>query len=211
MKTSLRALLALVSVAACLQAATIIGTPAGAANCFPFGCSGGTRYQQVYDDSNFLGPLTITGLTFYNTVSPGGSVSSRTFTIHLSTTAVAVDALSATMDDNVGPDDALFTIFAGGPGVTGTFTITGSPFYYDPAGGNLLMDIFVSGGTGGGIYLDARSGDAGGVFSRMHDFGSAFEGYGLVTGFETGSAIPEPGSLGLMGLGLALAAWRRRK
>ncbi len=210
---ALQAVLGILIAATVMDAATIIGTPATGANCFPFGCSGGTRYQQVYDAAGFDGPLSITGLTFYDPDNSSGSVSPRTFEIHLSTTLVAVDALSSTMDNNVGADDALFAMFTGGTSMTGTFTIFGTPFNYDPAGGNLLMDIFVGAGEGGGIYLDSR-GDAGGIFSRMHDFGSAFEGYGLVTGFETGpysGEVPEPAAAGLIGLGLALMAWRKSR
>lgn len=194
-----------------LQAATIIGAPATAGNSFPFGSSSGTRYQQVYSATGFSDPLTITGLTFYNTLYPDRSTAARTYTVHLSTTTVAVDALSATMSDNVGLDDALFAIYVGGEVVNGSFTILGTPFYYNPAAGNLLMDIFVSAGAGSSAFFDSRSGNAGGVFSRMHDFGTGFTGYGLVTGFETGTVIPEPGTIGLLGLGLALAAWRRAR
>ncbi len=152
---ALQAVLGILIAATVMDAATIIGTPATGANCFPFGCSGGTRYQQVYDAAGFDGPLSITGLTFYDPDNSSGSVSPRTFEIHLSTTLVAVDALSSTMDNN-----------------------------------------------------------AGGIFSRMHDFGSAFEGYGLVTGFETGpysGEVPEPAAAGLIGLGLALMAWRKSR
>ncbi len=194
-----------------LQAATIIGTPATGGNSFPFGSSSGTRYQQVYDATGFPDPLTITGLTFYNSLNPGTTTAARTYTIHLSTTPAAVDALSGTMNDNVGLDDALFAIYVGGEVVNGSFTILGAPFYYNPSAGNLLMDIFVTGSGTPGSGFDARNGDAGGVFSRMHDFGTGYAGYGLVTGFETGTVIPEPGTMGLLGLGLGLAAWRRAR
>jgi hypothetical protein len=207
------------AASAALHAATIIGTTTSA-NSFPFTNFAGTRYQQVYAASNFLsGPITINGLTFYDSRYPNSMLSSKTFTFHLSTTQTAVGALSSNMGLNVGSDDALFAVFAGGGAVTGSFTVSGTPFTYTPSAGNLLMDIFVSGGSGavsgGSGFIDAMYEDSGTIFSRMMDSGSSYA-YGLVTGFETGevspnSAVPEPGTMGLLALGLGVAAWRRSR
>ena len=92
-----------------------------------------------------------------------------------------------------------------------SFTIPGTPFTYDPANGDLLMDIFVSNSGNQTVFLDARNGTAAGVFSRMHDFGSEFNDWGLVTGFNAAAAVPEPSTyVMLVGGLLALAGWRRR-
>ena len=80
-------------------------------------------------------------------------------------------------------------------------TVAGTPFVYDPAGGNLLLDIRSSISASGRAFFDARIGDADGLFSRAHNFGSGFTGYGLVTQFNT-STVPEPGSIALVGTGL---------
>jgi hypothetical protein len=74
--------------------------------------------------------------------------------------------------------------------------ILSTPFTYNPADGNLLMNV----GSPEDeeldfLQLDARNGTAVGLFSRAvtPGFGDAasFVGWGLVTGFSTAS-IPEP-------------------
>ena len=79
------------------------------------------------------------------------------------------------------------------------------------ANGNLLLDVEANITGIGSSFFDARNGDAGGLFSRAHDYGSAFENQGLVTAFSYSDA-PEPASLPLFSLGLArLAAACRRQ
>jgi len=61
------------------------------------------------------------------------------------------------------------------------------PFFYDPSKGNLLLDIVISPGAVFfplNVFYASRSGTANGIFSRYHNFGSAFIGWGLVTEFE---------------------------
>jgi hypothetical protein len=119
--------------------------------------------------------------------------SCRGFRVYLSTTDAAVDGLDTTnFDANIGPDEAIF--FSGtldGP-VDSKLSLSGSPFLYDPAKGNLLLDIraeYTGFQFGSTVYLDAMNGDAGGIFSRAQDYVSGNAGYGLVTGF---TAVPEP-------------------
>jgi len=192
-------------------AGIVIGEPNSGGNCFPFGCSGGDRYQQVYAAADFAGPMSISDITFYNfSAYSAGVVMPGTYTVHLSTTSAAVDALSASMDSNVGANDALFGTLIGGISASPSFTITGTSFTYDPGMGNLLLDIKITGQSGSGTYLDARNGDAAGLFSRMHNYGGGFEGYGLVTGFNVG-AVPEPGTVALMLCGLAVTGFAARR
>jgi hypothetical protein len=127
-----------------------------------------------------------------------------------------VDALSSTFSDNIGSDNAL--LFSGtlAPNFDGSFlTLNFSDtFNYDPGAGNLLIDITQSGGSSGLIFFNANSGDAGGAFSRMHDFGDGFEGRGLQTTFlMAGNAVPEPATWAMLifGFGLIGSAMRRRK
>src|SRR5262249_21714871 len=124
----------------------------------------------------------------------------------------------STFANNVGADDALFFSGAlGGPVGGPTFTIAGSPFLYDPSGGNLLMDIFVTpgGSSFGGGYFDAleENDSFAGETSRMQTFGGGTTrwGLGLVTQFSAVAAVPEPSSLALFGLGSLVLARRRRR
>ena len=213
-KNTLFTLIAFSLLSVGVQAAPIIGLPpdGGTGNCFPFGCTG-TRYQQVYSAAGFSGSITITDITFYNTTFTAGTIAPGTYTLHLSTTSAAVDALSSTFASNVGANDALFAVYAGGGSASPSFTIAGTGFTYDSTMGNLLLDIFVANSGSGTVYLDARNGTAGGIFSRMHDFGTGFEGFGLVTGFNEGGSVPEPGTYAMIvgGLLVLMAKQRRRK
>lgn len=190
----------------------IIGEPANGGNCFPFGCGSGSVYQQVYASSNFAGPITISDIEFF--LDDGNSLNSGTFTLSLSTTSKAVDDLdTSNFANNLGADNALFGVYALAGAAPATLQFFGTPFTYNPANGNLLLDIHSTIAQPGSAFFEARNGDANGLFSRAHDFGSGFADYGLVTGFSYDEAqIPEPTTLLLCGLGLAgLAFGKRRK
>ena len=96
------------------------------------------------------------------------------------------------------------------------FSFTGNTFSYDPTLGNLLLDIKItdfshSGFTKVALY-DARNVNAGGIFSRAHNFNApnsgVFDGYGLITKFDP---IPEPSSILLLGFGVIGISGFRRK
>ena len=121
----------------------------------PFFSPASTRYQQVYHTSEFddinQGGGWITELAFrfegriFYTWSPSVQ-------INLSTTARMPDGLSTTFAENVGADDQVIY----GPGSLWIEGVVESPrgfpdviqldepFLYDPAQGNLLMDVRVN-------------------------------------------------------------------
>ena len=200
--------------------AQLVGSGSGA-NCFPFGCSlgTGTVYQQVFAASNFSGKMAIRGLNFFREYD--GELRTGTFEFYLSTTTAAVDGLSNAYDSNRGANNMLWGTFALDGGAPGTLSFVGTPFFYDPAVGNLLLDIRVIGGWGGSSLFRANNGDAGGMFSRAHDFGAGTSGYGLQTEFVTSNrgidpliaVVPEPATNALVAIGLiamAVVGSRRR-
>jgi hypothetical protein len=112
----------------------------------------------VYDASQFAafgGPILITQLAIRpNTAQPGpGSVIEHNLRTFLSTTPMSPATLSSNFADNIGPDytvvacaavPAFTTAYQPGPGSTMAFDITvplETPFRYDPAAGNLLLEF----------------------------------------------------------------------
>jgi len=135
------------------------------------------RVQQVYNASEFwTGPILIRGFYWRPCADPTYGFRFQTvltnFQVNLSTTSAQADQLSSTFADNIGPDETVVfqgktriaSRFKPGPGNTKKFDVFvrfKHPFLYDPAQGNLLVDIrnfqvsgaaFVSefGGTDGG-------------------------------------------------------------
>jgi len=208
-----------------------VGLPADSStgNAYPFGSFYSGQYQQVYTASAFSGPITISDLEFFNTQSDSGatSMTSGNWTISLSTTSADWNTLSSTYSSNIGGDNT--QVFSGNltqPWAFGdTLQISlSTPFAYNPANGNLLMDVMVSGVSepgGADIFFDTNgfnNGTENGntIMGRVY-FNTFFSqnivdsGYGLVTGFSTVAAIPEPDIYVMMGIGLALMGFVARR
>lgn len=209
------------------------------ANRLPFHNFTG-RYQQAYAASELpSGLLSITEIAFRTDAGPAAQnwLNTMDFTVHLSTSANPVGSLSTTFADNIGADDTLvFTAtnaaFSGtnaggaGPNAFDLILTLDAPFLYNPASGDLLMEVLMETNTkllpvDDFSYLDAvasvngqfdvglqRVWDSSGVNALT---GSTDDhGYGLVTRF-TYDVVPEPGTgLLLMAGLLAFAAHRRR-
>jgi len=194
-------------------------------NCDPFGCPeffGLGTYQQVYLATAFPGSMLIGSLDFFDSaVHNGAEPAAGDFTVSLSYTNGQPGNLDLTNPtNNVGPDSSVF--FSGAlPSLTATstpgereMTLTGTPFFYDPTLGNLLLTVTVTNPVDGFPYLDLDYA-AGLTDSTNAYYGSFGNGGNTQGGLDTEfnpSAVPEPGTilLTLAGFGLIGLAWRRR-
>ena len=212
-------------------------------NYYPFdigatmGAGDSQRYQQAYGASDFAGitgPVFITKIAFRPDAFIGRafSLTLTDIQINLSTITLGPDGLSLVFANNLGLDDTI--VFARGPlslssnftGPVGgpmdfdvVITLT-TPFLYDPAAGNLLMDVRNFGG-GMTTVLDTEVA-AGDSIGRVHTnidspglvnspTAANSDTAGLVTQF-THSPVPEPGSacLFVIGAGLCYTSVQRR-
>jgi len=182
--------------------------PGAASSAFPdFGAGG--IYQQVYASSAFSGPVTITQIAFASKgqSTSGAGTATYNFNIALSTTPAVPNGLSTNLAANRGAD--FVQVFSG----PHTATITANeqfdlvidivPFTYNPANGNLLLDVTINSPTqfaaGPVLYYNAGfdsrtsraanpSGGAGGAFT---------DGFGIETRFTT--APPTAASVTISG------------
>ena len=198
----------------------LIGVPGSGSvqDCVPFGCA--ARAQFLYDKSYFADPLTIAAVTFFNSLDED-LFDPAAYQFKLSTTTTSLDSLSTTFADNVGTNEQTFT-FANPTGTPApAFSFIGTPFYYNPADGNLLLEIDKVGGdpNSADAYTDYNKASTF-LVRRVFNFDNLAEGqfddeetcptldctrYGPViefTSFEDLQSIPEPATLTLTGLGL---------
>ena len=131
-----------------------------------------SRYQEIYGAAEFpTNPIFISQLRFRPNLS-GVAPFSTTISnleVHLSATSRRPDQLSTTFASNVGTNDTIvfqgaLTISsqvsgpAGGPKEFDIIVPLTTPFVYNPAAGNLLMDIRNYSGSGAGALSGSSSG-----------------------------------------------------
>jgi hypothetical protein len=134
---------------------------------------GAIRAMQIFDASQFgalSGPSFLTQVALRPDTIPGPSgPQTSTLRIYVSTTSRSVAGMSTTFSQNIGTNNTL--VFDGtvnvttgnlpGPGNTRQFDYVlplTTPFLYDPAAGNLVLDIQIE-GSGSAVTFDTVSGD----------------------------------------------------
>lgn len=192
----------------------------------PFNPSPSSRLQQVYGHGgDGFGPIStnygylIEGVYFRLDESAGPF--NETFPsvqVDLSTTSRSPDGLSTLFSENIGADQT--TVFGPGPlhlsGTLSGFTVGfmfERSFLYDPAAGNLLLDIR-NFGPGNASPLDAFAvvGDSVSTVSNGLDVNAPAGGlatHGLATMFWVDIVpVPEPSAFALLLVGLLGLSWR---
>jgi hypothetical protein len=221
------------SAATLVAPGTYANTEAPYTNSFPFNTTT-HRYQQVYTTAEFgslPGPVFITQLAFR--LDRGAVTFSSTIPnvqIDLSTTARSVEGpnlLSNNFANNVGADNV--TVRTGPLSIASSSAVPPlattprafdilipltTPFRYDPAAGNLLLDVRVLQAAQTSFFDAVNEADN---VARVwvNDVNAAIgsvDSAGLITQFTY--VVPEPASAALGALSVATACaagrWRRR-
>ena len=185
------------------------------------------RYQQVYASSDFATTMPLGGyisaIRFdVATDQNGGHPFLATLPrlqINLSTTTMAVDGLSTVFAQNVGADDTVVfgpsSITLSDDGFSGADIIIrfGTPFFYDPSAGNLLMDVrnFGGGSTSPFNANDSPGDTVSSLWSlSVGDPAGRLQTTGLITVFEV-TPVPEPATVGLFVVAALFLGLFRRK
>lgn len=212
------------------------GAQGDTGNLFPLFSPQPIRYQQVFDSGQFsrlqAGGGLINRIAFRGH-GPGTpfTASAPQLQVNLSTTNKTPDGLSSVFTENVGGDDtqvysgpfSTAVTFNGDPGnfeVVISFT---TPFYYDPAKGNLLLDVRNGQGSTEVPPNDQELDGTAAVddsVSRVYNFGNVGatnagqsggietkDSYGLIAKFNAINAVSRKahGGAGTFDVGLPLA------
>ncbi len=187
---------------------TLLNTDGNTNSQLPFAVLGPVRYQQVYDASQFSqlppGGAFLTRIFLRADCTSIRNWSATNLEVRVSTTSKGPDQLSPTFAANVGPDEIMvFSAARWAPPAICSLSFGDSnwmmlsvPFFYDPARGNLLVEVRHAGidwaANPAPLYessLDAQSvsGDSvsrAAAFSANADTAEVLDSVGLATAFE---------------------------
>jgi hypothetical protein len=189
--------------------------------CYPFSCAaseGITLFQQIFNGSSFSGSGYITSFdqTLFTALDYGPELlDSATYEIGFST--LPTYSLSPSPIDNIGFDYASFGAYSLGGLSPNILSFEGTPFYFDPAQGNLVMTVLISDLTTSSNIYNA-------FYNSDHSIDQTFRCYGNVaacsvdknapvTTFNLASSLSVPAPLPLLGVGAAFSFsrnYRRR-
>lgn len=207
-------------------------TVQGNSSQIPLDTGGPERFQQVYDASLFGAypqGIYVTLLAFRVDENLGHSFATTVsdIEVHLSTTPQAVNSLSPIFDLNVGADDKIVAgrephFLTGGPGAPGVLSpfsvvldFRSNPlFLYDPAAGNLLLDIKVF--TGASTSPFDSFDVAGDSISSVFGYGQTMPSSGQASSLGLATLlgvrnVPEPSTVSFLIFGAATMALFARR
>jgi len=207
--------LVLLSTLSSAQASLIIGQNDNG-NCFPFSClasTQGTHYQQIYAANSFSQPQKISSISFFSWRE--GPIDTASYSISFYLSSRAVNNLSLNPMNNKGSLLAEFGLFNLTGSMPAQLLFDGTDFIYNPALGNLLMDVKVSNVTKTVGQVSYFQADYSGLHTQRfysNDYVGSSVGPGaLVTefGFSALNTVSAPASLSCLLIGLIAIARRQ--
>jgi len=192
--------------------------------CYPFDCAasdGISLYQQIYNSSAFTDAAYITSFeqTLFTDYGFGPDLlDSATYDIGFSTTPTY--SLSSNPIDNIGLDYAPFGVYSLSGLSPSLLSFTGTPFFYDPSLGNLVMTVQISDLIQpGNPYFSFYNSDDTPINDAKNQtykcYGTATlctpESNAPVTTFNLTRSLPAPSPLPLFGVAAAFSFSRQAR